>query len=496
MTEQQSSYRQIMKATSIFGGVQVFNIIISIIKSKFVAIFLGPAGMGIVGLLTATITLIGSLTNFGLGTSAVKDVAEAHASNNNQRIATVVTVLRRLVWVTGILGTLIAIIFSPWLSQFTFGNKDYTLSFVWIAITLLFNQLSSGQLVLLQGMRKLKNLANANLTGSVLGLIISVPIYYFWGIDGIVPVMVISAIVSMIRSWYFARKVKVEKVKVSRQTTIVIGKEMMKMGFILSLSGLIVTGASYLLRIYISNIGGVEQVGLYTAGFVIIETYVGMVFTAMATDYYPKLSAINSDNNKIRDLVGQQATIALLILLPIVILFLVFSSFAIQILYSKRFLPIENMLNWAILGTLFKAASWSMGYILFAKSDSKLFIKTALGFNTAFLAINMLGFSLWGLNGLGATFLINFMIHFIALLIITKYRYQFSFDQTFYRIFLLSIATGITGFIITTFITSPLIKYPLGIILFMGSCIFSYLEFDKRLNLKELVSKYYAKNKK
>jgi len=182
--------------------------------------------------------------------------------------------------------------------------------------------------------------------------------------------------------------------------------------------------------------------------------------------------------------------------LPIVILFLIFSSVAIQILYRKRFLPIESMLNWAILGTLFKAVSWSMGFILFAKSDSKLFIKTAFGFNTAFLVINMIGFSLWGLNGLGAAFLINFMIHFIALLIITKYRYQFYFDQTFYRIFLLSIVTGITGFLITTFIPPPRIRYPLGIILFMGSCIFSYLEFDKRLNLKELVAKYYAKTKK
>jgi O-antigen/teichoic acid export membrane protein len=496
MTEQQSSYRQIMKATSIFGGVQVFNILISIIRSKFVAILLGPAGMGIVGLLTTTINLVGSLTNFGLGTSAVKNVAEANASNNSNRIATVVTVLRRLVWITGTLGTLLTILFSPWLSQLTFGNRDYTFSFMWVAVTLLFNQLSSGQMVLLQGMRKLKYLANATLTGSILGLFISIPIYYIWGINGIVPVMVVTSIVSMIRSWYFARKVNIEKAVVSKQTTIAVGKEMLKMGFMLSLSSLIVTGASYLLRIYISNTAGVEQVGLYTAGFVIIETYVGMVFTSMATDYYPKLSAVNSDNSKIRELAGQQATIALLILVPIVILFLVFSSVAIQILYSKRFLPIENMVNWAILGTLFKAASWSMGFILFAKSDSKLFIKTALGFNTVFLAINMFGFSIWGLNGLGVTYLINFILHFLSLLIITKYRYQFSFNQSFYRIFILSIAIGITGFSTTSMITTPLIKYPMGIFLFIGSCIFSFIEFDKRLNLKEILSKYYAKIKK
>ena len=54
MHAQQSSYRQIMKATSLFGGVQIFQIIISVIRSKFVAILLGPSGMGIVGLLAST----------------------------------------------------------------------------------------------------------------------------------------------------------------------------------------------------------------------------------------------------------------------------------------------------------------------------------------------------------------------------------------------------------------------------------------------------------
>ena len=74
--EQKSSYRQIVKATSLFGGVQFFQIIISVIRSKFVAILLGPAGMGIVGLLTATTGLVAGLTNFGLGTSAVKNISD------------------------------------------------------------------------------------------------------------------------------------------------------------------------------------------------------------------------------------------------------------------------------------------------------------------------------------------------------------------------------------------------------------------------------------
>jgi len=496
MSEQQSSYRQIMKATSIFGGVQVFNIIIRIIRSKFVAILLGPTGMGITGLLNSTITLMSSLTNFGLGISSVKDIAEAYASEDNIRIARIVTVLKRLAWITGLFGTVITIILSPWLSEFTFGNRDYTIPFIWISITLFINQLSLGQLALLQGIRKIKYLANANLIGAILGLIISLPIYYIWGINGIVPVIIITSFFTMFLSWFYSKKIITEKIQINRKSTFNLGKGMLKMGFILSLSTLIGTGTSYILRIFISNTGGLDQVGLYSAGFVIIDTYVGMIFTAMGTDYYPKLSTINNDNSKVRDLVSQQAILALLILLPIIILFLIFSSVAIQILYSKMFLPIESMVNWAILGMLFKAVSWSMGFILFAKSDSKLFIKTAFGFNAIFLINNILGYAILGLTGLGISFLINFIFHYFALLIITKYRYEFYFDKVFYKIFLISILLCASGFCATSVLKIPLLRYSLGLTLFIVSCLFSYREFDKRLNLKELLYVYYAKFKR
>ena len=322
MSEQQSSYRQIMKATSLFGGVQVFNIIISIIRSKFVAILLGPEGMGIMGLLNSATGLVGKLTNFGLGTSAVKDIAAAHGANDEKRVEFVATVIRRMVWITGILGLLITAILSPWLSQLTFGNKDYTVAFLWLAMTMLFNQVSSGQLVVLQGLRKLKYLAKANLFGSFLGLFISVPLYYFFGIDGIVPGMIGTAMLALLMSWYFSAKVKIKRTNISFSETISEGKNMLNMGFMISLSGLLSVGVSYVVRIFIGRTGGLEQVGLYNAGFAIINTYVGLIFTAMSTDYYPRLSAIAHDNGLCRKTINQQAEIAILIMAPILIIFL------------------------------------------------------------------------------------------------------------------------------------------------------------------------------
>jgi len=483
MSEQPNSYKQIVKATSLFGGVQVFNIIIAIIRSKFIAVLLGPTGMGIAGLLTSTTGLIAGLTNFGLGTSAVKNVAEANGAGNVSRIATIVTVLRRLVWVTGLLGTIITIIVSPWLSQITFGNKDYTYAFMYLSITLLLNQLSSGQMVVLQGLQKLKHLAKANLSGSILGLLISVPLYYLWGVKAIVPAIIISSLAALFFSWYFSNKIKIEPVKVTKTQTIAEGKNMLIMGFMISLSSLITIGVGYLVRIFISRTGGVEQVGLYTAGFSIIITYVGMIFTAMATDYYPRLSAVAHSNKLSKKAMNEQAEIALLFIAPIIMVFLVFINWAIIILYSAKFMAVNEMVHWAALGMLFKAASWSISFILVAKSASNLFFWNELLANVYILIFNIIGYKWGGLEGLGISFMLAYLTYLIQVFFVAKLKYSFSFNKDFLRIFVLQLFLAVICFILVKWMTKPY-SYLAASFLITISAWFSFKELDKRIGIK------------
>lgn len=487
MTQDKSSYQQIFKATSLFGGVQLFQILIQIAKSKFVAVLLGPSGMGIQGLLTSTTNLIAAITNCGLGASSIKNVAEANSKGDEYRIALIITILRKWVWATGLLGALLTLIFSPWLSQLTFGNNEYTFAFVWISVTLLLNQLSSGQMAILQGMRKLKYLANANLSGSVLGLLVSVPFYYYFAINGIVPAIIASSVVSVIRSWYFARKIKIIKVKATKEITFAEGKKMLKMGIMLSLSGLITLGASYLVRIYISNIGSIQDVGLYTAGFAIISSYVGLVFSAMGTDYYPRLSGVANNNQQAKKLINEQSEIAILILGPILTIFLVFINWIIIILYSTKFVPVSGMIHYAILGIYFKAVTWAIGYIFLAKGDAKVFFWSEVASNSYLLLFNILGYYFFGLTGMGISFLIGYIFSLGQVFLIAKIRYEFSFTSQLFSIFTIQTTIGIACFMSIKFL--PIHgSYALGISLIGASVWHSYKELDRRVGFKGLLN--------
>lgn len=482
--DNKSSYRAIFKATSLFGGVQVINILMQIVRSKLIAVLLGPAGMGMAGLFTTSLGLVSGLTNFGLGISAVRDISEAHGTGNKQRIATVVTVMRRVLWITGLLGTVVGFVWAPLLSTYTFGNENYTIGFRWLSVTMLLNQLTSGNNVLLQGTRQLKFMAKANVIGSFTGLLISAPLYYFYRINGIVPAIITSSILSLIISWYFSRRMKTEAVVVSLGDTIIEGKSMFKMGIVLGLSSLITVATSYIIRAYISRTGSLEDVGLYSAGFAIIGSYVGLIFTAMGTDYYPRLSAVAADQKQSEKLINQQAETALLIIGPILCAFLVFANWAVIMLYSAKFLPITGMIKWAALGMYFKSAAWAVGFLFLAKGSSKVFFLSELITSVYVLALNLVGYALFGLDGLGISFLITCFLAFLQVYYIAHKLYHFVFEKTFYMILAVHIFLGTLCFLCSMFLVQPW-SYICGAALVVAASFYSFKEIDKRMNLKE-----------
>ena len=484
--EQKSSYRSIFKATSLFGGVQVYQILIEVIKAKFIAVLLGPLGVGIQGLYSSAILLVQQLTSFGLASSAVRNVAEAHGTGDQTRISRVVFALRRLVWITGLLGMIVVIAFSPVLSKSSFGDSDHIIPFIIISVTLLLAQLSAGQKVILQGTRHLKLLAKSTAIGVTLGLVISVPLYYWLGIKGIVPNIVISSATALVLTWYFSRKVKVEKVVMPNKEVFQVGKTMLILGVAMSLSQLLSSASSYALRACIRSWDGVEAVGLFSAGYMLMTQYTGLVFTAMGTDFYPRLASVNQDNAKCRLMMNQQGEIGMLILAPLLVVCMVFIPFVVKILYSNAFLPINPYIVWSSSGMLFKMASWSISYIFIAKGESKLFMVNEASAVFYTLLLNLVGYKLAGLQGLGISFGLSYIIYLIQVYFIAHKKYGFTFIESFMKIFI--VQSMVLGFCVVSVLLLPVVwKYVIGSLLVIVSSSFSLMELNRRLNLKSFV---------
>lgn len=484
--DETSGYRSIFKATSLFGGVQLWKILITIVQTKFVALILGPTGMGIKGLYSSATSLIQSVTAMGLSSSAVRDVSEANGTGDAMRVGRTVAVLRKLVWFTGLLGMVSVIAFSPVLSKTTFGDYSYTIPFIILSVTLLLAQLTAGRNVILQGTRRLRYLAKAGIIGSVISLIITVPFYYFWGVKGIVPTMVLEAISLFVLANYYARKVKTIPVNVTIKEAFYDGKGMMSLGLVMTYNSMLVMGCSYLIRVFITRTGGISDVGLYNAGFGVVETYVGLVFTAMTTDFYPRLAAVSKDNMKCRNVVNQQIEVALLIIGPMLMFFLLVAPWAVIALYSHKFLPIVGYMKWAALGIVFKTLSWAISYQFIAKGDKKTFAINETVSNIISISLKIGSYYLWGITGLGISYLVSFVVYTVLVYFVAHGKYQFKFSNEVIRLVFIQLICLIPVFLLLYLWNSGWSYLISGIIMLVG-CYYSYIELDKRLKIKEVI---------
>ncbi len=493
MEEDKKSYQNVFKATSLFGGVQVVQIIIAIARGKILAFLLGPEGVGIANLLIRPLQLVTAITSLGLEQSAVKEISAAKSKNSTQTRRTI-AVLKRLVWLTLTVGAVLMAFAAPVLSRITFDTDAYTYSFVWLGLALAFNQLAASNMAVLQGLRKLGYLAKSNVYGALSGLIVTIPLYYYLGQDGILPAIILTSGFLFFYTYYFAHKAVSTTTKVSTKTAWKEGRQMMQLGLSMSVSGIIGLLVAYVILVFVRSQGGELEAGYYGAAIVILNTYVALIFNAMATDYFPRLSAICHDRHKTSQTVFEQAFIGVLLITPIIVFFVAFAPLIITVLYSGEFDNSVALVRWGILGMVFKAASWSMGYLLLAKGDSSLFVKTAIGFNSLLLLLNVIGYYFYGLEGIGMALLVYYALHFSVVRILVKLRYQFKMPEEFAPIFLicLLLCGGSFGL---TFISNELLRYPLLILLIILSSLYSFRKLDQKIGFKTLIQSILKKKK-
>ena len=148
--EKPNVYSHILKSTIVFGGMQGFNVLIGLLRNKFVALFIGPAGMGLVALFTSTIKLLGDITNLGLPVSAVRELSKAYEDTDRSVLERLVSVFRRWTLCTALVGTMLCIVLSFFISQLAFSSGEYTWHIVMLSPAVAFVTSQARQVVCLQ----------------------------------------------------------------------------------------------------------------------------------------------------------------------------------------------------------------------------------------------------------------------------------------------------------------------------------------------------------
>lgn len=415
---ERGSYRHILKYTSLFGGVQGLSVAISLVRNKVVALLLEPSGMGLVSLFSVAISFVSQVTSLGLPFSAVRHVSELYEEGNATATARFVGVVRCWCLLTALVGTVAFAVLGTLFSDSLFALDGYQLHFVLLSPIVAMTAITGCETALLKGARRLKRLATVQIWSVVAALAVSVPIYWFFGFSGIVPVLLLCSAANMILTLRQSlRSFPLDMTMFNRQS-LGRGGGMVRLGVAFQVAGLFTYGTEMVIRAFLNNCGDLNTVGLYNAGFTLVMTYGGLVFTAMETDYFPRLSSVNHDNRMVVELANRQIEVTLLLMSPLLVAMTLFLPLLVPFLYSGKFAPIVAMAQVAVFALYFKSVTSPVAYITLAKGRSKSFVVLEAAYAIMFVALFVFLYRCWGLFGTGVALAVA---NLLDLVMITLY---------------------------------------------------------------------------
>ena len=413
--QNKSSYGRILEASSIVGGAEAVSALLGLARMKFAAVLIGTVGVGLAGTYLAVQSLIQTLSGLGLQTSAVRDVASAAPKDDQTRVGETVRALRRLVWITGLLGAISMAALSSWLSEWTFGSGEYSLQIAILGLAILFANIKGGQMALIQGMRRIGDLARVRILTGVATTGFTIFCYWRFGMQGIVPALVGSAFLSLCVSTIYAKRVTGPQGQRSWRRTVELGGGMISLGLAFMWTALLTAFVAYVTRALINHQLGLTEVGLFTAAFTLSGVFVNFVLNAMAADYYPRLTAAADDHGQMRRLVNEQTEIGMLLAVPGLLFMLALAPVMIWTFYSSEFIPAVDLLRWFLLGCIGRVISWPMGFIMLAQGQARLYATVETGAKVLHLGLVWAALHWFGLEGTAIAYALLYGVYLLLL---------------------------------------------------------------------------------
>jgi len=446
--ENDELYSHVLKFTGLFGGVQGLNVLIGLVRNKFVALLLGPGGMGLVSLFNTTVQFISQATHLGISFSAVRHISEYYDADNTEKVAHYVKVVRGWCLLTALVGMLVCVVLGPFLSSATFSWGDHTLHFVLLAPAIGMIAITGGETAILKGQRKLGALALVQVVAALASLVISIPIYYFFWQAGIVPVIVLMAFVTMCATLWFS--LRLFPLQFGGTYGILgEGMEMVRLGVAYTLAAVIGTASEMLIRSYLNVVGDLDVLGLYNAGYMLTITYAGMVFSAMETDYYPRLSAVQHDIQATNETVNRQMEVSLLLVSPMLAALIIALPVVVPLLFSQEFLPVVGMAQVAALAMYMKVLTLPVAYITLARGYSLSYLFLETSYFVAFVILIFFGYRYWGLFGTGVAITLAHVFEFLLVNAYAYKKYGYRSSATVYGYAIVQGALGLLAYILT-----------------------------------------------
>jgi len=406
-------------------------------------LYIHPEGYGYYGLLQSFVAISALIGGMGMATGIVRLGAAAASRDDGARIAS----LRKASWlIFAVFGAFIEIalfVARKSISQLVLGQPDHGPMILLMGVAALFTVAANLQVGTLNAYHRVDALAKYGVFNTLLSSGVSIGSVIIWKADGIPVAILGGAIATWVVSQVYLNREIGKAVSVPFSDVKADVKALVRFGTPYMASMFVGTGVQMILPILVLHLLNAESVGYYRAAAGISVGYLGFLVTAMGQDYYPRVSAAANDPGQMVSLINTQHRLVMMLAIPMLLTTLALAPYMVPLIYSSKFHATVDILEWQLIGDLFKFSSWTMSFAILARCRTLTYFLVECVGGIATLGSTWVFVRWLGLPGLGISFLATYIVYYFVVWFVIKREVPLRWTMTNRVLMLAGVAAAI-----------------------------------------------------
>lgn len=423
--------------------VSLINTVLGISRNKIFALFLGVAGVGVIGQLSNLNSFITYFISIGIPLGITKYVSEWNAEKNDDYIYSLLRSSFVLLLSFASIVTLLMIVFKDKFSNFLWGTYDYGYLIVYISFSFPFFVATIIMDSYVRGLKRYNVFTITAITNSIISAAIFITLTIYYKEYGVGLAFFLSSVTSLIMSliycaYYrvfdFRRVFNLQSIKFSILNSVI------KLGIASLIIGVTNQFALLYIRSEVIKEYGLEYNGYYQSIISISTSYFAIFSMIFGAHSLPLLSE-KKDVKLFNDEMNSTVYLVMLLIVPIITLLYSFKDVIIPLLFSKDFNKASEYFLLFLLGDLFRILTQSLVLGLIARSRIRLWLIVELStYSTMIMVFYIIGVYLnYGPKSFSIAYLVAYLFSLVLSLIFLVRNNKFKLSKQNIVLFLSSI---------------------------------------------------------
>lgn len=408
----------LVKTSALSALSVVTRILTSILLNKVVAVYVGPAGYGVIGQFQSLVGIVSTLASGGVNTGVTRYTAEYVGEEDRQRV----------VWNTasglGLIGAAacaVALILArkP-LAHWALGDVAYASVLVWLGASLAFLVLNGLMLAILTGRKAVRSLVVANIAGGLISAALAAVLVSTSGLGGaLLAIAVSQAIACGVTAIVFRNGSGIALRELFGRIRPQMARRLGAYALMAATSAVATPLAHVFIRDRLASDLGWVNVGLWQALWKISELHLMLLTTTLSVYLLPRFSEIRDPEELAREVrVGYRFVLPLSVATCSVIYLL--RTPLVHGLLTAEFLPLVALLGVQLVGDFLKINSWVMAYTMVSHAMTVIFVLTEVVFALLLSVSTVVMARHWGLLGATAAYPLTYALYWVVMAVVFR----------------------------------------------------------------------------